>query len=63
MRKAMLVMTGVVLGATGTMVLNPLNMLAPNAVAANSDIYQQLATFGEIFERVRSDYVEAPDEE
>lgn len=63
MRKATLLMTGVVLGVTGTMLLNPLQNLTPSASASGSNVYQQLSTFGEIFERVRSDYVEVPDED
>jgi carboxyl-terminal processing protease len=33
------------------------------AVAGNSDTYRQLNLFGDVFDRVRSDYVEVPDEE
>ncbi len=33
------------------------------ASASNSDTYRQLNLFGDVFDRVRSDYVEAPDEE
>ncbi|MBI1386127.1 MAG: PDZ domain-containing protein [Rhizobiales bacterium] len=33
---------------------------SPIAVAANTDIYRQLDLFGEVFERVRADYVEKP---
>ena len=32
------------------------------AVAANADIYKQLDLFGEVLERVRSEYVEKPDD-
>jgi carboxyl-terminal processing protease len=32
------------------------------AVAANADIYKQLDLFGEVLERVRSEYVERPDD-
>src|SRR4029450_12866846 len=32
-----------------------------SASAANSEIYRQLDLFGEVLERVRSDYVEKPD--
>ena len=34
-----------------------------SASAANSGIYQQLDLFGEVLERVRSDYVEKPDDD
>ncbi|NNE21228.1 MAG: S41 family peptidase [Rhizobiales bacterium] len=33
------------------------------ASASNSDTYRQLNLFGDVFDRVRSDYVESPDEE
>jgi carboxyl-terminal processing protease len=33
------------------------------AVASNGDTYRQLNLFGDVFDRVRSDYVEVPDEE
>lgn len=33
-----------------------------NAVAANSETYRQLAIFGEIYDRVRSQYVDKPDD-
>ena len=33
------------------------------ANAANTDTYRQLNLFGDVFDRVRSDYVEMPDEE
>ena len=33
------------------------------AVAGNADTYRQLNLFGDVFDRVRSDYVEMPDEE
>src|SRR6478609_12032208 len=34
-----------------------------SALAANSEIYRQLDLFGEVLERVRSDYVEKPDDD
>ena len=34
-----------------------------SASAANSEIYRQLDLFGEVLERVRSDYVEKPDDD
>ena len=34
-----------------------------SASASNSDTYRQLNLFGDVFDRVRSDYVEVPDEE
>src|SRR4029079_4263850 len=35
---------------------------SPSASAANSEIYRQLDLFGEVLERVRSDYVEKPED-
>jgi carboxyl-terminal processing protease len=37
-------------------------MTGGSAIAAASDTYRQLNLFGDVFERVRSDYVENPDE-
>ncbi len=34
----------------------------PSAVAANSEIYRRLNLFGEVFERVRANYVKKPDD-
>ena len=34
-----------------------------SASVANSEIYKQLDLFGEVLERVRSDYVEKPDDD
>ena len=47
--------------AAGTTVFNLAR--TPTASAANSDIYRQLDLFGEVFERVRADYVEEPKDE
>ena len=33
-----------------------------SATSANSEIYKQLDLFGDVLERVRSDYVEKPDD-
>src|SRR5206468_8948900 len=37
-------------------------MMGSSARAATSDTYRQLNLFGDVFERVRSDYVEKPDD-
>src|SRR5215211_6240458 len=34
----------------------------PGAVAASSETYRQLSLFGDLFEKVRTDYVEPPSE-
>ncbi len=46
--------------AAGTAVLNM--MRSHSATAANTEIYRQLDLFGQVLERVRSDYVEKPDD-
>ncbi len=46
--------------AAGTAVLNLAR--SHSAIAANSDIYRQLDLFGDVLERVRSDYVEEPED-
>jgi carboxyl-terminal processing protease len=38
------------------------NLFGARAVAAASDTYRQLNLFGDVFERIRTDYVEKPDE-
>jgi carboxyl-terminal processing protease len=54
---AFLILAGL---AAGTAVLNLTR--SHSAVAANSEIYRQLDLFGDVLERVRSDYVEQPDD-
>ncbi len=50
-----------VAGAVGaTAVLNVSNL--QSAPSQNADIYRKIDLFGEVFERVRQDYVEKPDE-
>ena len=46
--------------AAGTAVLNITR--SHSAIAANTEIYRQLDLFGQVLERVRSDYVEKPDD-
>jgi carboxyl-terminal processing protease len=52
-----LLMTGL---AGATTVLNVSRTYSANS--PNSDLYRQLDLFGDVFERVRSDYVEKPDD-
>lgn len=61
MRRASLVIAGALLGAGATMFASEAVRL-PQANAAGSETYRQLAIFGDIFERVRANYVEVPDE-
>jgi carboxyl-terminal processing protease len=61
MRKLSLLLMGAVAGA-GTTALVSQTQLLPTAVAASADTYRQLSLFGDVFEKVRTDYVERPDE-
>ena len=54
---AFLILAGL---AAGTAVLNLAR--SQSAIAANSEIYWQLDLFGDVLERVRSDYVEQPED-
>jgi carboxyl-terminal processing protease len=64
MRKAALIVTGIVIGAgCATLGIQARAVLGGPAEAASSDVYKHLSLFGDVFDRVRSDYVEKPDEE
>ncbi len=61
MRKVSLVLVGAALGAvTATVASNTHLIAASPARAAASDTYRSLNLFGDVFEKVRSDYVEKP---
>jgi carboxyl-terminal processing protease len=64
MRKAFLVLLGGAAGAALTLlaVQTPLTALGASASAASGDSYGQVNLFGDIFERVRSRYVDKPDD-
>ncbi len=64
MRKTVLVLLGAASGAALTLLaIQPAVMqLGSSARAAAADTYRQLNLFGDVFERVRSDYVEKPDD-
>jgi carboxyl-terminal processing protease len=64
MRKTYLVILGAVAGAAvALLVTQPHGMLFGSAAsAAASSTYQELDLFGDVFERVRADYVEKPDD-
>ncbi len=63
MRKITLIMFGAVLGAgVSTLATQGRLLSTTSAVAAASDTYRQLNLFGDVFEKIRSDYVEKPDE-
>jgi carboxyl-terminal processing protease len=62
-RKTSLVLLGAAVGAGLTvLVTQPPQWIGASARAAASDTYRQLNLFGDIFERVRSHYVEKPDD-
>src|SRR6267154_6773435 len=64
MRKTSVILLSAACGAALTLfVTQPRSvMMGSSARAATSDTYRQLNLFGEVFERVRSDYVEKPDD-
>src|SRR6516162_6218484 len=63
MRKTSLVLVGAAVGAGLTvLVTQPPSWSGASARAAAADTYRQLNLFGDIFERVRSHYVEKPDD-
>ncbi len=64
MRKTSVILLSAATGAALTLfVTQPRSMLmGSSARAATSDTYRQLNLFGDVFERVRSDYVEKPDD-
>ncbi len=63
MRKTYLVLLGAAAGAALTIfATQPRITFGSIAKAAPSDTYRQLNLFGDIFERVRADYVEKPDD-
>jgi carboxyl-terminal processing protease len=64
MRKISLIFLGALAGAAATLLaVQPQTLpLGFSARAAASDTYRQLELFGAVFERVRADYVEKPDD-
>jgi carboxyl-terminal processing protease len=62
-RKVTLVVVGILIGALATVALTAPQVLSgATANAAASDTYRELNLFGDVFERVRADYVEVPDD-
>jgi carboxyl-terminal processing protease len=59
MRRFALLAAGALFGA---LVTGSVAQFGGNATAAATDTYRQLNLFGDVFERIRSDYVEQPDE-
>ena len=64
MRKTSLIFLGALVGVVATLLLTqPHTLLMGSAArAAASDTYRTLNLFGDVFERVRADYVEKPDD-
>jgi carboxyl-terminal processing protease len=63
MRKISLIVAGAVMGVAATMLVHqPAPFFGLSAKAANADTYRQLNLFSDVFERVRSGYVEQPDD-
>ena len=63
-RKTSLILLGAAAGVAVTLVATQprLMLIGSSAKAAASDTYRQLNLFGDVFERVRADYVEKPDD-
>lgn len=63
MKKTSLFILGVAAGAlVAIAVVQPRVLINATAKAASSDVYRQLNLFGDVFEHVRAQYVEKPDE-
>src|SRR5437879_9294319 len=66
MRKTSLILLGAAAGAALTLVTTQPRIVfdgsSARAAAAAADTYRQLSLFGDVFERVRADYVEKPDD-
>src|SRR3954465_8026453 len=63
MRKIPLILLSALAGAGATALVSQSHLLtSTSAVAASAETYRQLSLFGDVFEKVRSDYVEKPDE-
>jgi carboxyl-terminal processing protease len=62
-RKISWVMAGALLGAGVTALTMRTELVSTtSAIAANAETYRALNLFGDIFEKIRTDYVEKPDE-
>jgi carboxyl-terminal processing protease len=62
-RKASLLLVGAAFGALTAVSLSQSHVFTSGAAnAAPADTYRELNLFGDVFERIRADYVETPDE-
>jgi carboxyl-terminal processing protease len=62
MRKIYILLTGVTIGTFSSLALMQMPPIGA-ALGAATDTYKQLNLFGDVFERVRSEYVEQPNDE
>jgi len=63
MRKLSYLMIGAFVGAGASALVSQTQLLSStSAVAASAETYRQLSLFGDVFEKVRTDYVEKPEE-
>ena len=62
MRKTFLILLTTATGAFLTLIATQPRFEFDGATAAAADTYRQLSLFGDVFERVRADYVEKPDD-
>src|SRR3954469_17964983 len=64
MRKTSLILLGAAAGAALTLMSTQPRIVFDGSIAkaAAADTYRQLSLFGDVFERVRADYVEKPED-
>ncbi|MGJ0559661.1 S41 family peptidase, partial [Methylocystis sp.] len=63
-RKTALIATGIAIGAGfATLGQQARAVIGAPAQAASADTYKNLSLFGDVFDKVRADYVEKPDEQ
>src|SRR5216117_1128350 len=64
MRKTSLILLGAAAGAAWTLITTQPRIVFDGSIAkaAPADTYRQLSLFGDVFERVRADYVEKPED-
>lgn len=62
-RKVHFVVLGAVIGASAVVLARPPGLFAAANARAASDTYRNLTLFGDVFEKVRTDYVEKPDDQ
>jgi len=63
MRRSSVLIIGVLMGAAASFaVTQPWQVSGSANAAGNADTYRQLNLFGDVFERVKADYVEEPDD-